>query len=62
MVRLARFAAANDAGHQQPAEPAGETAEAQESRLAIQYQRALEYQQKGKASLAEVNAGQRRHS
>ena len=56
MVRLARFAAANDAGIELSAEPVGETVEAQESRLALQYQRALERMQAGETSLAEVKS------
>lgn len=54
MVRLARFAAANDAGTELSAEPVGETVEAQESRLALQYQRALEREEAGEKHLAEV--------
>ena len=54
MVRLAGFAAINDEQASRPAEPVGETVEAQESRLANQYQRALLHVQQGEARAAEV--------
>ena len=54
MPRLAGFAAVNDEQANRPAEPVGETVEAQESRLANQYQRALLHQQNGEVKAAEV--------
>ena len=57
MVRLAGFAAVNDEQTSRPAEPVGETVEAQESRLANQYQRALLHVQQGEATAAEVLQG-----
>lgn len=54
MVRLAGFAAVNDQQANRPAEPVGETVEAQESRLANQYQRALEHVQTRELKAAEV--------
>ncbi|KAK9841424.1 hypothetical protein WJX74_005538 [Apatococcus lobatus] len=58
MVRLAGFAAVNDEQARRPAEPVGETVEAQESRLANQYQRALLHEQKGEARAAEADLRQ----
>lgn len=54
MPRLAGFAAVNDEQANRPAEPVGETVEAQESRLANQYQRALLHVQNRELKAAEV--------